>query len=415
MKTTVIALLLCLCVALSAMDYTTALELVHRQDAVMEHLLLANSGSRSLYIPAYYNIYPVSYSFYNYFFDLGVTQIEVQEWNGSEWVHAGYFTIEYENGHVIYMEIAYDETPMRFSFTWSGDLITEVYQSVYLQEQWQEFTHELYTYQGANLTYVLRQFKVYETWMDLQQATWTYSGSQVLSGLMEYNQVTNWENEWQIDVIWTRDNISQTLEQWWDEDAWVNDCRDSYTYNGDGNCLTDIYEMYDGSVWYNDYKDTYTYNGTQITNVLCEYWNGSEWYTDSQSILTYNGSELVEELNQDWSGSEWVNDSRWLFSSNAVNGEDIAPALLLSAWPNPFNPNVTVSYELGAPGNVELNVYDVRGRLVRTLHSGAMPAGEHIAAWNGVDNAGAPVASGVYLLRLSTPQGVQCHKMTLLK
>jgi flagellar hook assembly protein FlgD len=63
--------------------------------------------------------------------------------------------------------------------------------------------------------------------------------------------------------------------------------------------------------------------------------------------------------------------------------------------PNPFNPQTSIRFYLPAPGTVELSIYDVRGALVRRLARGEFDAGAHALAWNGTDDAGRPVASGV--------------------
>ena len=84
-------------------------------------------------------------------------------------------------------------------------------------------------------------------------------------------------------------------------------------------------------------------------------------------------------------------------------------------YPNPFNPCTTIRYELARPGPVRLQVYDLRGALVRTLQDGNSPAGGFEIGWNGEDEHGARVASGVYFYRLSTPGFSQTRKMVLIE
>jgi hypothetical protein len=83
--------------------------------------------------------------------------------------------------------------------------------------------------------------------------------------------------------------------------------------------------------------------------------------------------------------------------------------------PNPFNPVTRIDYALAAPGTAKLAVYDLRGRLVRTLTDGEEAAGPHHAEWNGVDANGMPVASGVYLYRLESAGNVLSRKCLLMK
>ena len=70
-------------------------------------------------------------------------------------------------------------------------------------------------------------------------------------------------------------------------------------------------------------------------------------------------------------------------------------------WPNPFNANAVIAFDVARTVSVRLVVYDVLGRRVRTLHSGeTLAAGHYRTAWHGRDDEGRPVASGVYLYRL---------------
>ncbi|HPF35475.1 MAG TPA: FlgD immunoglobulin-like domain containing protein [Candidatus Krumholzibacteria bacterium] len=84
--------------------------------------------------------------------------------------------------------------------------------------------------------------------------------------------------------------------------------------------------------------------------------------------------------------------------------------------PNPFNPLVTVRYELpGRTGRVTLDVFDVTGRRVRTLAAASLAAGPHEFTWNGTDDGGRRVSSGVYMLRLRADRQETMHRVTMLE
>jgi len=92
--------------------------------------------------------------------------------------------------------------------------------------------------------------------------------------------------------------------------------------------------------------------------------------------------------------------------------------LLAPNVPNPFNPRTTLRFELTAGATVELAVFDVSGRRIATLAAGHRAAGRHEAVWQGRDDDGRSVPSGVYLarLRVDGPQrGLYAVRMTLLK
>lgn len=97
-------------------------------------------------------------------------------------------------------------------------------------------------------------------------------------------------------------------------------------------------------------------------------------------------------------------------------GEDVsAPVANLTNYPNPFNPTTTISYSTKTAGNVELAVYNLKGQKVRTLVNEHQNADNHTIEWNGKDNNGNKVASGVYFYKLSTKDEVAVQKMLMLK
>jgi flagellar hook assembly protein FlgD len=83
--------------------------------------------------------------------------------------------------------------------------------------------------------------------------------------------------------------------------------------------------------------------------------------------------------------------------------------------PNPFNPSTRISYELPSRDAVSLKVYDVDGRLVRTLVSVVQGPGSFSVEWTGRNDNGEPVASGVYFYKLQAGSFVDAKKMVFLK
>lgn len=84
-------------------------------------------------------------------------------------------------------------------------------------------------------------------------------------------------------------------------------------------------------------------------------------------------------------------------------------------YPNPFNPVTTISFILHKEMRCNLDIYNIKGQKVKTLYNGVSVAGTQKVVWDGTDDIGKPVSSGLYYYRLSTPQGVQTRKMLLLK
>ena len=85
-------------------------------------------------------------------------------------------------------------------------------------------------------------------------------------------------------------------------------------------------------------------------------------------------------------------------------------------WPNPFNGVTTISFTIGEPCAVDLRIYDTAGRLIRTIETGAARgSGRHAVVWDGRDNDGRPVASGVYFTRFSAGKHRETRKMVYLR
>lgn len=91
-------------------------------------------------------------------------------------------------------------------------------------------------------------------------------------------------------------------------------------------------------------------------------------------------------------------------------------AVIHQNYPNPFNPETTINFSLPRSGNTNLAVYNLKGQLVKHLHTDLnLPAGEHTVVWNGRDELGRTVSSGVYFCRLTCAGETVMRKMVLAK
>jgi len=84
-------------------------------------------------------------------------------------------------------------------------------------------------------------------------------------------------------------------------------------------------------------------------------------------------------------------------------------------FPNPFNSSTVIDYSLDQDGIIKIGIYDVAGRLVRTIINGRQTAGRHRTVWDGTDMAGMPVGSGIYFYRLESDCGRITRKMNLIR
>jgi hypothetical protein len=106
--------------------------------------------------------------------------------------------------------------------------------------------------------------------------------------------------------------------------------------------------------------------------------------------------------------------SRTLFETEAVSTPRL-PLTLSQNVPNPFNPSTTIRYYLPERCRVKIAVYDVSGRTIASLADRDQPAGHYSLEWNGRDNLGKPVSSGIYFCRLQAGKEMRSRKMVLLR
>lgn len=88
---------------------------------------------------------------------------------------------------------------------------------------------------------------------------------------------------------------------------------------------------------------------------------------------------------------------------------------LYNAYPNPFNPTTIICYSLKENSLVSLEIYNIKGQKVKTLVNSKKEKGEWTVFWNGKDESGSSVCSGIYFYRLKTGNFIQTKRMTLLK
>lgn len=103
-------------------------------------------------------------------------------------------------------------------------------------------------------------------------------------------------------------------------------------------------------------------------------------------------------------------------ASESISVKTKAPDIVLyQNQPNPFNLTTQIEFEIPGDSYVEIHIYNILGEQLRTLVSERLAAGRKVVTWDGTDDRGIPVASGVYFYRLSTDSYAEAKKMLLLK
>jgi len=351
-----------------------------------------------------------------------VTEITFQDWENEEWVPDGRMTMTYgqdgvtgfhsydsdgieeDGASVVWVdgkisEMLYipvdgeeDDEPMRETYTWNGDDLASWQSSIQNQNQEWELLQE-----GA---VIYADGKPVETTIDIvgfdrfvyerrdalyntagqQTSVTTFTFDLFQGGLVEDTRVSN---------VWSDDGIIEELE-----------------------------ETYNGTDWDWDWKSEYTFeNGVMITHTESSY-DGTEWTFQERSTDTYEGNRMVESLGEEFFfGGGWGYSWRDLLSYSTSTNNNTVPAssFELVNYPNPFNPVTSISYSLENAGQVSLEVFNSKGQFVKTLVNSNISSGDHSVVWNGTDNSGNGVTSGVYFYKLQTKTGIATGKMLLMK
>ena len=156
------------------------------------------------------------------------------------------------------------------------------------------------------------------------------------------------------------------------------------------------------------------------------------WYsrlTRLDTLIVYNCDSSGVALESDKTYG-WVlvyrdvseENSATVFSSFSIdmttsikNWREIHDPIQVTIRPNPFNPTTTISYVLPEQSILRLTVFDIQGREVMTLQDESKPAGRYEVQWNGLDQSGNPVSTGVYFVRLQAGDYSRTIKMVILQ
>jgi hypothetical protein len=129
--------------------------------------------------------------------------------------------------------------------------------------------------------------------------------------------------------------------------------------------------------------------------------------------LEVDGLETDEEF--EWTENGDRIEVMSLTTGNGYGGNMPTTYSLAQNYPNPFNPTTTISFTMPTSGQARIEVFNILGKLIATPFDGHASAGENTVVWDGRDNNGEQVASGVYLYRLTAGDYNETRKMMLLK
>ncbi len=136
------------------------------------------------------------------------------------------------------------------------------------------------------------------------------------------------------------------------------------------------------------------------------------WVDDSANKNTYI---LIYEFSSETSTLFGGDVLEMVLETTGITDWIPRRSLLLQNYPNPFNPSTEIVYSLPRDTHVELKIFDALGRFVARLAGGFQLAGEHTQTWNGTDQEGQDMPSGVYFCQLKTENQIRTHKLLLTR
>jgi len=197
--------------------------------------------------------------------------------------------------------------------------------------------------------------------------------------------------------------------------------------------------MYDGTIWSlyttKDSLKTNLLNNVAIDSNQCvwisyaDYYGASKFDGNSWQYFTQDNildDKYIIDIYVDFNGDIWFttfNEGVFVFHDTTTTGiRQQEDNLFLSKkynlfqnFPNPFNSETAIRYQLAQSGKVELLIYNLEGKEVKTLLNKVQPKGNYQISWNGKNNKGCDVSSGIYLYQLDVNGIAKTNKLTLIR
>ncbi len=257
---------------------------------------------------------------------------------------------------------------MRVSFAWDDQgRAQEVVSELLFGEDWMPFTKTL-------ISYLPQDTSNYNTYYNFMIKQVTFGDHDIYH--MHSQILLHEEQEFELSEEMEWDIIGKYV----------------YNYDNDSNMINSQYLFYDGMDWVLQEEEDYTYD-------------------DHGNPLSWTAAEMQ--------GSELVPWWRQLNTYNELTSiqDDMSPAfpMAIRIYPNPFNPETNIAFELNSPTLLNLSVFNVKGQQVRNLYVGQMLPGNHSIIFDGKDDRGRDLSSGIYFVRMQSSEGAVSRKMILQK
>jgi hypothetical protein len=135
----------------------------------------------------------------------------------------------------------------------------------------------------------------------------------------------------------------------------------------------------------------------------------------NQSVYKYVDQDAPASRTDYWVEEIDIDGNRYMHGPRSLAAASQSSFSLGPNHPNPFNPSTTIQFTVPEAGQARLAIYDAGGKLVRVLADESMASGPHERLWDGRNQAGEPVGTGVYFARLIQSDRQRTYKLLLLK
>ena len=217
-------------------------------------------------------------------------------------------------------------------------------------------------------------------------------------------------------------NLIELIDYFWVVDYWVSDERETYAYDAN-NHLTRVETFYgDYDYWEPDDRTDFSYSGDLLTQELSYTWTGYDFEEEDLTTYAYDAQNRISViLYQEDDGSGMANETRKMYTYEGITAVENAELKVtpthftISNYPNPFNAGTIIRFTLPESLPASVDIFNASGQQIIRLFDGIARAGENTLPWQGLNEEGLPVPSGIYLIRLNAGQETYTERCLLMK
>jgi|GEM_PF-5233759 len=373
--------------------------------------------------------YPEEWAIWYQLYGVGCISASYEYYDNNEWFLVNETVVDRVDGKPITATSTdFTETPNqigRYEYTYTANSQNQpatITSSYYSGNQWNFDRRQTYSYNeyGGVTQVTVEEYYNGGGWVMVEQAICASTMDRlthVLSTEYNFDQMI-WENSMNMSLTWTGNLVNEVIEQGWSGSEWENGSKTAFTYTDQDYLQQVTFEewVHTSGVWQADGRITYTFvDGLWMEELIEEYNYPLGW----KGVMSYNTVGYpISQLGYERQNDSWVLVERTSFSydgSDIIDNTTPNVPLVITNYPNPFVSTTAVTYKLPQSAQTELCIYNVRGQLVRNLVNEPLTSGQHTVSWDGKDDNGNSLASGMYLGRITSAGKQETHKMLLMK